>query len=195
MATRRSSYHHGDLANALLDASERLVEKNGVTGFSMREAARAVGVDPAAAYRHFENREMLLDAVAKRGFEALGHTMIAVSSQKKDVPAKVRAMAGAYIDFALEHSAKFRVMFGARGVDVREPIPNQPSAYGLLSEVLEGWLPSGRGTDAHAVMFWSGVHGLACLLIEGALQLSPRERQKQISLFIDVMLAGVDTAR
>ena len=55
VAPRKSGYHHGDLRNALVAAALKLVARHGVEGFSLRKAARAVGVSPAAAYRHFED--------------------------------------------------------------------------------------------------------------------------------------------
>ena len=55
VAPRKGGYHHGDLRNALLAAALKLVSKHGVEGFSLREAARVVGVSAAAAYRHFED--------------------------------------------------------------------------------------------------------------------------------------------
>ena len=60
----REGYHHGDLRNALLEAAVRLVAQKGPEGFSLREAAREVGVSPAAAYRHFADKLALLTALA-----------------------------------------------------------------------------------------------------------------------------------
>src|SRR5688572_13436483 len=72
----RSTYHHNDLPDALLNAAESLVAKNGPNGFSLREAARMVGVDPAASYRHFKDREAILQAIARRGFTRLRTFMV-----------------------------------------------------------------------------------------------------------------------
>jgi AcrR family transcriptional regulator len=53
MSRSRDSYHHGDLRNALISSAVRLIEQRGEASFSLREAARDVGVSANAAYRHF----------------------------------------------------------------------------------------------------------------------------------------------
>src|SRR5262245_1806188 len=67
---RRSRYHHGDLPRALRDAATRLIAERGADGFTLREAARLVGVDHAAAYRHFADKRALLAAIAEDGYAA-----------------------------------------------------------------------------------------------------------------------------
>ena len=61
---QRSPYHHGDLPSALKQAAVALIARHGVQGFSLREAATAVGVSPSAAYRHYADKAALLGAVA-----------------------------------------------------------------------------------------------------------------------------------
>ena len=56
MTHGRESYHHGDLRNALIDAGLGLLREVGTDQFSLRDAAKAVGVSPNATYRHFENK-------------------------------------------------------------------------------------------------------------------------------------------
>src|SRR5689334_1858737 len=57
-------YHHGDLKRALVDAGLALLEESGVDAVRVREAARRVGVSPAAPFRHFPSREDFLREVA-----------------------------------------------------------------------------------------------------------------------------------
>src|SRR6476646_9579187 len=71
----RPTYHHGDLRNSLIRAALGLVAERGVEGFSLREAARTVGVSASACYRHFADREELLAAVAHEGLDTLSEEM------------------------------------------------------------------------------------------------------------------------
>ncbi|PJI53873.1 TetR family transcriptional regulator, partial [Methylobacterium radiotolerans] len=64
----RRSYHHGNLKEALLEAARRFIAERGIGGFTLVDAARLVGVTPAALYRHFRGREALLEELAGRGF-------------------------------------------------------------------------------------------------------------------------------
>jgi AcrR family transcriptional regulator len=57
-------FHHGDLSSALVKAAKQIIERKGIEAFALREAARNVGVSANAAYRHFEDKDALLSAVA-----------------------------------------------------------------------------------------------------------------------------------
>ncbi|MEO1274450.1 MAG: helix-turn-helix domain-containing protein, partial [Pseudomonadota bacterium] len=58
----RRGYHHGNLREALIEATRTLIAEKGVAGVTIADAARAAGVSPAAPYRHFQNREELIVA-------------------------------------------------------------------------------------------------------------------------------------
>ena len=79
MIPTRPTYHHGDLRNSLIRAALALVAERGVEGFSLREAARTVGVSASACYRHFSDREELLAAVAHEGLDTLAEEMRAAA--------------------------------------------------------------------------------------------------------------------
>ena len=64
----RKTYHHGNLRQALVEATADLVQEQGPQAFTLTEAARRAGVSPAAPYRHFKAREDLLEEVARQGF-------------------------------------------------------------------------------------------------------------------------------
>jgi AcrR family transcriptional regulator len=182
--TKRRGYHHGDLRSALLDAATALVREHGPAGFSLREAARDVGVDPAACYRHFRDRHALLMAIAQRGFARLATRMkratIALPDGSWD--SRLIALGRVYVRFACDHPAEFRVMFGESGTHSRDPRLRLPeterSPYEQLEDSIRGWSQAhGLNVDVArtALVFWSGVHGVARLVVDGALGLTPPE--------------------
>ena len=67
----RQGYHHGNLKEALIEAAQRFIAERGIGGFTLADAAKLVGVTPAALYRHFRGREALVAEVAFRGFDEL----------------------------------------------------------------------------------------------------------------------------
>jgi AcrR family transcriptional regulator len=180
----RRGYHHGDLRSALIDAATVLVREHGSAGFSLREAARRVGVDPAACYRHFEDRQALLVAIAQRGFERLaGRVKRATQTLAPEAwEARLVAMAKVYVRLACDHPAEFRVMFGESGTHARDQRLRLPSVdrsgYEQLEDAIAGFSRSeGLKLDVTrtALVFWSGVHGVARLVTDGALTLSSAE--------------------
>src|SRR6201999_3427506 len=74
-ARPRSTYRHGDLRRALLDAGVALARDGGPDAVVLREATRRAGVVPNAAYRHFASRHALLQAVRAAALSALAAAM------------------------------------------------------------------------------------------------------------------------
>ena len=147
-----TTYHHGDLRAAVLSAAWEMVETQGVIGLSVREAARRAGVSHNAPYRHFADRDSLLDALVAEGFEQL----------RKAIENRTgRELGEAYVAFALERPQRFRLMFSRAGAS-----PDLQAQFAGLFAAL--------GTEAAAAgaAAWSLVHGLASLILEGRLESS-----------------------
>ena len=73
---RHKPYHHGNLREALLEAAIRLIADVGPTGFTLREVARRAGVSHNAPYRHFRDKDDVMEAVATQGFQELTEAML-----------------------------------------------------------------------------------------------------------------------
>ncbi|WP_198372237.1 TetR/AcrR family transcriptional regulator [Roseomonas rosulenta] len=163
MSTSRKSYHHGDLRAALLDAADALLEQGGDGAVSLREAARMAGVSPTAAYRHFADKDDLLAALAVRGFAAFGAALQA--AQAGPGVSAFAARGRAYVRFALERPGRFRLMFGpllARAAAHPTLQAASRQAFAALETAAAGREPALRG--------WSMAHGLAHLLLDGAIE-------------------------
>ena len=79
--TGKTSYHHGDLRRALIDAAIPVLREKGVVGLSLRELAGELGVSHGAPYRHFRNKSELLEGIAIVGYRELAE--ICSSSRQK----------------------------------------------------------------------------------------------------------------
>jgi AcrR family transcriptional regulator len=150
-----STYHHGNLRTALLRSAGQALEKEGVAGLSLRDAARRAGVSHNAPYRHFADRDALLAALAAEGYERLAEML-----QK----ASAREMGEAYVRFALENPERFRLMFGLLGRD-----PGLREAAGRTHALLVSAMGAVPNPELAAAAAWSLVHGLAHLVLDGQL--------------------------
>ncbi|HEX6739484.1 MAG TPA: TetR/AcrR family transcriptional regulator [Vicinamibacteria bacterium] len=174
---RKARYHHGDLRRALLAQAEALVAEEGLSALTLREVARRSGVSQAAPYRHFPSKLALIAAVAEEGFgEMLARVRRALARAPREHGARLAALSAAYVRFAVDHPARFRVMFG------REVAESHGYA-GLWNVAQEGFgLLVGEIVDAQeakvlpgddprgpALAAWSATHGLALLLVDGLL--------------------------
>ena len=190
---RKESYHHGDLRRALLDATLELVDRHGPQGFTLRAAAREAGVTPGATYHHFEDKDALVAAVAEEGFQLL-HAALQTAAQRPSASPRDRArnVGVAYVLFAIKHPTRFRVMVGY-GVHAGSQVRSAKSAYRLVREVLvEGLSVAGRDVSESAVIgWWSVVHGLAFLAIDGHLGQAGRSPERAETL-VHQAIAALD---
>lgn len=204
MTAVKPSYHHGDLRNALVAAAVQLIESAGVDEFSLRAAARDVGVSPNAAYRHFHDKSALLNAVAQHGFERLASRMrrAMAASRSSGAPsdaaiARFKATGRAYVEFALANPELFDVMFGRSGVANLERAADDPtSPYELLAGALDELVSRGvLHTDRRAgaeLKAWATVHGFACLYLDGAAHLpSASGRAGALESLLDFAVTGI----
>jgi AcrR family transcriptional regulator len=206
VAARKGGYHHGDLRNALIAAALKLVARQGVEGFSLREAARAVGVSPAAAYRHFEDRSALLKALAHEGLARLAMRMEEAVATAPGAPgsaaraaAELAGIGAAYVEFAVANASHFRVMFGpwCDLADELAPelLPKGRDPLQLLVDTLDGMVRAGAITssarEGAEISAWSAVHGFASLLVEGGLPLGVPERAQAYGVVQRMLLLGL----
>jgi AcrR family transcriptional regulator len=191
---QKEGYHHGDLRRALLDATLLLVQEKGPHGFTLRAAARAAGVTPAAAYHHFEDKDALLAGVAEEGFELFHDALTAAALRPARSPSERSLnVAVAYVLFAVERPTLFRVMVGI-GVRLRKGHLGvlAVGTYRFVRTVLVEGLQDGSGrriSEAEVLGWWSVVHGLAFLAIDGHLTGGGRSSKGVEQVVRDVIAA------
>lgn len=171
------SYHHGDLRDALLDATLAMLQDNEAHLIGFRELARRLEVSRTAPYRHFESVEHLLATVVEEGFRKFVQALRAVTENPK-ITGKERflELGIAYVQFALDQAAYYRLMFDPRFFEKgRFPVITSLSsqAFGLLKATIAACLPQGATEDEKnqlANLAWASVHGMARLFIDGPWQ-------------------------
>ncbi len=189
MSASKASYHHGDLRSACLRAAMELLEERGETALSLRAVARRAGVSPAAPYRHYADREALVSAVAAVGYRQLAERLAAAHPSPSN-PEQLASVATAYVQFALERPALFRIMFGEpcdRDNDERVAATAAVSLY--VRAIVERSFPQ-ADADALATAIWALVHGLAFLHLDGKLDApTPAAVADRVTAAIQAVLA------
>ncbi|CAN7362598.1 TetR/AcrR family transcriptional regulator [Polaromonas sp. LjRoot131] len=186
----RSTYRHGDLRRALLEAAVELARAGGPGAVVLRETTRRAGVAPNAAYRHFESRQALLYAVRSAALAAVARAMEAeLAAVPPDLPpaefarANLRAVGTGYLRFAQAESGLFRTAFGPSD-DLKERAQGAPGdserkgqsgldPFELLGAAIDKLVGAGvmspERRPGAEFLAWSAVHGLAMLVIDGPL--------------------------
>lgn len=200
MAARRA-YHHGDLRQALVGAAIELLETTSAEGLSLREVARKAGVTTGAPYHHFKTKADLLVEVACLGFEALGQRLAVADSSRASAGERLASRIEAYMDFAIEHGAHYRVMFAP---ELRES--SELARYEEVSRRgFEGLVRSVAAArpDVDEVRaqelartVWASAHGLVLLTLDGTLEALERPKVRSQTLrttvqhLVSLVLAG-----
>ncbi len=169
-------YHHGNLREALVNASVEMVRAHGIEGLSLRKLADVVGVSRTAPYHHFKDKEALLAAVAQHGFADLGALLTKVVNDT-DIPLMTRlegAVSG-YLTYAITYPTQYDLMFGQalwrsdQHAEFQRYAKDCFRQYVTLFELFEqqGILPAGENPLRLSQLMWSLLHGLAKLSSDG----------------------------
>jgi AcrR family transcriptional regulator len=172
-------YHHGALRDALLEAAERVLEREGLSGLTLRAVAREAGVSHAAPTHHFGDLTGLVSELAAIGFRQFNAAMAAAGAP--DLPSNERAMmrAKAYVAYAQAHPGMYGLMFRAERLDYSRPSLHEAAEAAFTG--LAGAVAAKRhetisgdaltlDQGAAIARAWSLVHGFTTLLLDGRLR-------------------------
>lgn len=200
----RTTYHHGDLRNALVGAAIEVISSGGPELITLREVSRRVGVNHRAVYRHFKDLTALLAAVAEQGYRALidsvTEALASVPSRAK-ATRRLEALGVAYIRFAVAHPSHYRIMFGRRlNEDGRFPELEHVVMRAfdvLVTEIgrgqAEGTLATGSLREA-AFSFWSLAHGFASLALVQRIRVRPALLEAYSRQLLAPLIAGLQAS-
>lgn len=181
-----SQYHHGDLRSALVNAGMQLLQAGDSTDFSLREAARAVGVTVNATYRHFANKQDLITAISAEGFRQFSAALMNGARRGTTPQERLLGSGHAYVNFARQHPALFRLMFGRVSVDsvsktgtsvisnkaAEELTAASANAFNALKAGVAALRNENIASESVAlasIKAWSLAHGLCHLILDGQL--------------------------
>ncbi|TGL85262.1 TetR/AcrR family transcriptional regulator [Leptospira congkakensis] len=166
----RSSYHHGDLKNSIIRSCHKLLQKKGASDFSLREVATLSGVSHAAVYRHFQDKEEVLEILASIGFDRLGSLQKKVIQNTKDPDGYYIKLGLVYIQFAIKNPNYYRLMFQTKRTMESSILKRSKlKSYAILVRGCRFYLKTKKRKEKHrsfALMAWSLVHGYSNLCIE-----------------------------
>jgi AcrR family transcriptional regulator len=178
-SAENTPYHHGALDAALLEAAERVLERDGLAGLTLRAVAREAGVSHAAPTHHFGDLTGLLSELAAIGFRQFNAAAIAaVDSGGSTATDKAMARAKAYVAYAQAHPGMYSLMFRTERLDMKRPALREAAEAafaGLAGSVAaqrhEEIAAEALSLDQAAAIAraWSLVHGFTMLLLDGRL--------------------------
>lgn len=189
-------HHHGDLKNALVEATIQILRDQGIKGLSLRKAAALAGVSHAAPAHHFGNVEGLLAAVAARGYEKFATALRRdMAEAAPDPHSQVKGIARGYMAFADQSPDLLELMFRVAYKPKEDFGVFQASSesYGLLKQVAAPFACDAQDARRVEGQIWSMVHGYALLRLSGRLGCDPDDPsgdvETMLSMFDNLPLA------
>jgi AcrR family transcriptional regulator len=190
-----TSYHHGDLKNALIKAGVKILAKEGVNGLSLRKVAKHAGVSHAAPYSHFADKQALIAAISTEGFKQLHKKIASVREvHSKNPDTLLKETARSYIQFATNEPDRFKLMFSSvieKEKDYPEFVAASMENFLQLVSIVEacqqaGLLKSGP-SDLMAVSVWASVHGMITLILEGQISRTVLKKHNIDNILINTL--------
>lgn len=178
-AKTETPYHHGALREALLQAAERVLERDGLAGLTLRAVAREAGVSHAAPTHHFGDLTGLLSELAAVGFRQFNAAMTSACDAAATPLEKALARPKAYVAYAQAHPGMYGIMFRTERLDHSRPSLHEAAeasfaglanAIGVIrqEQISEDALTMNQG--AVIARAWAMVHGFTMLLLDGRLE-------------------------
>ncbi|MBY4636222.1 TetR/AcrR family transcriptional regulator [Sphingopyxis sp. XHP0097] len=178
------TYHHGDLRAAVIAAGMKRLAEGDASELGLRALARDVGVSATALYRHFPDKEAVLDALADEGLRRLGALQAQAWLKAGGGSAGFKATGVAYVRFAHDEPALFRLSF-TRQMPTRYEGADKDGgevAYNLLRAGVGEALPGVDDPDNAALHAWALVHGLAMLVLDGRVDWDEAKIEQVVGL-------------
>ena len=169
----KKRFHHGDLREALIAATRELLIEHGPDRFTVADACRRAGVTTAAPYKHFRDKQEILEEIVLRGFaELTAANAKAVAEGGAGTIAGITAMGISYLNFAVAQPAVFRLMFGHKSEIKKVKQVDETGKQclkNLIDEVTTYSRKHGHTADAEeiALRLWTFVHGASSLQLDG----------------------------
>src|SRR5215813_6565703 len=198
-STEDTPYHHGALRDALLQAAERVLERDGLAGLTLRAVAREAGVSHAAPTHHFGDLTGLVSELAAIGFRQFNTAMAESCAPDTPFPARGLARARAYVAYAQAHPGMYGLMFRTERLDYSRPSLHEAAeasfaglAHAIAASRQEQIAEAALTLEQAAAIAraWSLVHGFTMLLLDGRLEniLRRLPQGTDVETLLDTML-------
>lgn len=178
-AKTETPYHHGALREALLQAAERVLEREGLAGLTLRAVAREAGVSHAAPTHHFGDLTGLVSELAAIGFRQFNAAMVSACDAATTPLERLLARPKAYVAYAQAHPGMYGLMFRTERLDYSRPSLHEAAeaSFAGLANAIGAMRQEQISGDALTLnqgaaiaRAWSMVHGFTMLLLDGRLE-------------------------
>lgn len=175
----KDKYHHGTLKQDLISNGLLLLNKNGFEGFSLRKVASMCGVSHTAPYKHFKDKEELIQAISLEVSGAFKDSLLESTINYPDNPkTQIVKMGKAYVKFMVENPEYLKFLFLTEHkypvrLDCNKLCHPSETPFDIFKKSAENYLTSiNSDKDKYyldILAMWSLVHGISLLIGHNAI--------------------------
>ncbi len=169
---RRAIENREDLGEALIQAAEATIRRDGYSALTARRLARDLGISVGTVYNVHGSMDQLIEAVNARTLSGLERRIAAIDLQKGGVEDILVEFATRYMNYVQDNLNLWSVLFDGQLSPSAEL--NQATIdrlFGFLEQALAPVAPDEETRARSARVLWASVHGILQMAYTGRLQL------------------------
>lgn len=195
----KHDYHHGNLKEDLIQIALDFIAKEDVDKLTLKVLADATGTSRSAIYKHFKNKDALIEAMIVRGFDKFdADTTVYLKDTNKSLIDRFYLTGKLYVEFARENPNLYRLLFGKKYAHIREETlsikDEDCSGFAALKKMVEEAQQQGvyKKEDSYkqSIVIWATMHGVASLIIDGFMDVEEVYEDLYNTLF-ETLLVGM----
>lgn len=199
---KKNDYHHGNLKEDFLKIAFEFIENNDIENLTLQILSEKTATSRSAIYRHFKNKDELIETMIRQGFEAFdAHIAPILEDTNKTLIDRFYVAGKSLIDFAIKNPNLYRVLFGKKFSHIREEIATikdeDCSGFGALKKAIQEGQRTGilKNEDSYkqAIVIWASLHGLASLMIDGFMDVEQIYDELYNAMFQNLLSGNIST--
>ncbi len=195
----KHEYHHGNLKEEFITIAMDFIAKEDVEKLTLKVLSDATGTSRSAIYKHFKNKDALIETIIEKGFEKFDvETTPYLHDKNKALIDRFYLTGKLYVEFAKNNPNLYRLLFGKKYAHIREELlsikDEDCSGFAALQTTVEDGQKQGilKKEDSYrqAIVIWATMHGLSSLIIDGFMDVEESYEEIYNTLF-ETLLAGM----
>ena len=196
----KHDYHHGHLKEDFIKIAMDFIAKEDVDKLTLKILSDATGTSRSAIYKHFKNKDALIETLIERGFDKFdAQTTPYLKDESKALVDRFYLTGKLYIAFARENPNLYRLLFGKKYAHIREELltikDEDCSGFAALQKTVEDGQKQGilKKEDSYkqSIVIWATLHGFSSLIIDGFMDVEAIHEEIYATLFETLLLGMV----
>lgn len=163
-------------SDRIIESAVALLDSGGISAVTLRAVGQASGLSHNAPYKHFDNRDSLLSAIAIQEFHGLAAAFAAAGQEQVSPLTRLKQALRVFSSYGRDYPNRYQLLFSDPEIAQQEgDLPRAAMASfaafaALVAECQTASVLPGVATPALAGLIYASVHGLVDLQASGRMK-------------------------